>query len=330
MFSLAWLIAIVIFGLAFDFLNGFNDTANAIATSVSTKALSPRMAIIIAASLNFFGALSGTAVAATIGKGIIKPEVVTPVVLIAALIGAITWNLTSWHFGIPSSSSHALIGGLVGAALAGFGPSHVSWTGFMNIFSGLLATPVIALFVGATMMFILFWIFKKASPAKTNRQFRRLQIITACMAAFAHGSNDAQKTMGIITMSLVSAGILTTFDVPFWVMLACALAMSAGTALGGWRIIRTMGGKIFRIEPINGFAADLSSALVIYTSSHIGIPVSTTHVVSSSIMGVGAAKRLKGVRWNIAKQIVTAWVVTIPSAALVSSVFYILLSSIFK
>lgn len=329
MFSLTWVIVIVILGLTFDYINGFHDTANAIATSVSTKALSPRAAIMVAASLNFLGALSGTAVAATIGKGIIKPEIVTPEVLSAALVGAIFWNLFTWYFGIPSSSSHALIGGLVGAALAGFGPNEVSWNGFVKIFSGLLTTPVIGLIVGSMVMYLLFWLFKKSSPAKTNRQFRRLQIITACMASFSHGSNDAQKTMGIITMSLVSAGILTSFEVPLWVKLACAMTMAAGTAVGGWKIIRTMGGKIFRIEPINGFAADFSSSLVIFVSSKLGIPVSTTHVVSSSIMGVGAAKRMKGVRWNIAKQIVTAWFITIPLSGLVSAIVYTLINAAF-
>lgn len=330
MFSMTWVITIVILGLAFDYINGFHDTANAIATSVSTKALSPRAAIIVAASLNFLGALSGTAVAATIGKGIIKPEIVTPEVLIAALIGAIFWNIFTWYFGIPSSSSHALIGGLVGAALAGFGPNEISWNGFIKIFSGLLTTPVISLVVGSIIMYLLFWIFKNSSPAKTNRQFRRLQIITACMASFAHGSNDAQKTMGIITMSLVSAGILTTFTVPLWVKILCAMAMAAGTATGGWKIIRTMGGKIFRIEPINGFAADFASSLVIFVSSKMGVPVSTTHVVSSSIMGVGVAKRMKGVRWNIAKQIIIAWFVTIPSAAVVAAIFYTVIFHLIK
>lgn len=326
MFSLSWVIAIVLFGLLFDYINGFHDTANAIATSVSTKALSPRAAIFVAASLNFLGALSGTAVAATIGKGIIKPEIVTPEVLVAALIGAITWNLITWYFGIPSSSSHALIGGLIGAAIAGFGPNEVNWNGFVKIFSGLLASPVIGLVAGSLVMTLLFWMFSAASPAKTNRQFRKLQILTACMASFAHGSNDAQKSMGIITMALFSAGMISVFQVPLWVKIVCAMAMALGTALGGWRIIRTMGGKIFRIEPINGFAADFTSSIVIYLASKYGIPVSTTHVVSSSIMGVGAAKRLKGVRWNIARQIIIAWFVTIPSAAIVAIVSYRLIS----
>lgn len=326
MFSFTLVVLVVILALTFDYINGFHDTANAIATSVSTKALSPRNAIIIAATLNFFGALSGTAVAATIGKNIISPELVTPIVITAALIGAIFWNLFTWYFGIPSSSSHALIGGLVGAVIAGFGLVDVNWLGFSQIFVGLIITPIIGLVAGSAVMTLLFWIFKEGSPALINNKFRKLQVISACMASFAHGSNDAQKTMGIITMVLVGAGLLDTFMVPLWVKIACALAMAVGTAVGGWKIIRTMGGKIFRIEPINGFAADFTASTVIYGSSLLGVPVSTTHVVSSSIMGVGAAKRLHGVRWNIARQIVIAWFVTIPSSAVVALLFYKLIN----
>lgn len=322
MFSLGLVIVVVILALIFDYINGFHDTANAIATSVSTKALSPRNAILIAASLNFMGALSGTAVAATIGKSIVMPELVTPLVIIAALIGAIFWNLFTWYFGIPSSSSHALIGGLTGAVIAGFGAAQVNWQGFIKIFSGLLIAPVVGLIVGSLFMTVLFWMFRRSSPAKTNQGFRKLQILSACMASFAHGSNDAQKSMGIISLTLLSGGLISSFHVPIWVMVACALAMALGTAVGGWRIIRTMGGKIFRIEPINGFAADFTSAAVIYSASLLGAPVSTTHVVSSAIMGVGAAKRLKGVRWNIARQILIAWFVTIPSAAFAAMIVY--------
>ncbi len=322
MFSLALVIIVVLLALCFDYVNGFHDTANAIATSVSTKALSPRAAIVVAAVLNFLGALSGTAVAATIGKSIVAPSQVTALVLICALIGAIFWNLFTWYFGIPSSSSHALIGGLTGAVIAGFGFSAVQWQGLLKIFTGLVTSPVVGLVAGSLVMTLLFWLFRGLSPAKTNNGFRKLQILSACMAAFAHGSNDAQKSMGIVTMALVSGGILESFSVPLWVKILCALAMAAGTAMGGWKIIRTMGGKIFRIEPINGFAADFTSSMVIYMASHIGVPVSTTHVVSSSIMGVGAAKRLKGVRWNIARQIVLAWFITIPLSALVSIIVY--------
>jgi len=264
-------------------------------------------------------------VAVTIGKNIVAPHDVVPLVIIAALFGAIFWNLFTWYFGIPSSSSHALIGGLVGAVIARSGTAAVLWTGFNKILAGLVGSPIISLLIGSLVMTLLFWIFKGSSPVKINLKFRQLQILSACTASFAHGSNDAQKSMGIITLSLLSAGMIHTFYVPLWVKITCAIAMSAGTAVGGWRIIRTMGGKIFRIEPINGFAADFTSSAVIYGASLLGAPVSTTHVVSSSIMGVGAAKRLKGVRWNIARQIIIAWFVTIPSAALVAALCYRLL-----
>ncbi|MEN6462033.1 MAG: inorganic phosphate transporter [Syntrophomonas sp.] len=322
MFSLAVIFLVVLLALSFDYVNGFHDTANAIATSVSTKALSPRSAIMVAATFNFVGALSGTAVATTIGKNIVFPHAVSPVVIICALIAAIFWNLFTWYFGIPSSSSHALIGGLVGAVTAGFGTSMVKWDGFTTIFIGLIATPIMAMIIGSLVMTVLFWLFKGASPARTNRKFRKLQMLSACMASFAHGSNDAQKSMGIITLALFSGGLISTFSVPLWAKIACAAAMAAGTAFGGWKIIKTMGGKIFRIEPINGFAADFSASFVIYCGTLLGAPVSTTHVVSSSIMGVGAAKRLKGVRWNIARQIIIAWFVTIPSSALVATLVY--------
>ena len=322
MSSLMLIGLVVLLALIFDFINGFHDTANAIATSVSTKALSPRAAIGVSATLNFAGALSGTAVASTIGKSIVPPDLITPLVLICALIGAIFWNLFTWYFGVPSSSSHALIGGLVGAVIGAVGAQQVLWGGFVKILAGLLASPVIGMVAGSLVMTLLFWVFKNAAPARVNNQFRKLQVLSACMASFAHGSNDAQKSMGIVAMVLVSASILPEFYVPLWVKVACALSMSAGTAFGGWKIIRTMGGKIFRIEPINGFAADATSAAVIYGASLLGAPVSTTHVVSSSIMGVGAAKRLKGVRWNIARQIIIAWFVTIPSSALVAIVVY--------
>ncbi len=322
MFSIPILLLVVLLALTFDYINGFHDTANAIATSVSTKALTPRQAVAIAAILNFVGALSGTAVAATIGTNIVLPELITPLLIIAALVGAIFWNLFTWYFGIPSSSSHALIGGLSGGAVAAFGFMAINWQGFIKIFAGLIIAPIVGLVAGSIIMTLLFWVFKNASPANTNNKFRKLQIISASMASFAHGSNDAQKSMGIITMVLLGAGFINTFSVPLWVKIACALAMAAGTAMGGWRIIRTMGGKIFRIEPINGFAADFTASLTIYSATLMGAPVSTTHVVSSSIMGVGAAKRLKGVRWSIAQQIVIAWFITIPSSAIVAMLFY--------
>lgn len=322
MFNIYGVAAVVTLALVFDYINGFHDTANAIASSVSTKALSPRAAIFIAACLNFLGALSGTAVAATIGKEIVSPEFVTASVLIAALTGAIFWNVFTWYFGIPSSSSHALIGGLTGAVIGSFGMHQVKWYGFAKILTGLILSPILGVIVGSIVMIVLFWIFSGSSPTRVNNGFRKMQILSACMASFAHGSNDAQKTMGIITIALLSGGLIGSFHVPIWVKLVCAISMSAGTAFGGWKIIRTMGGKIFRIEPINGFAADFTASIIIWGASLLGVPVSTTHVVSSSIMGVGAAKRLKGVRWNIARQIIIAWVVTIPSSALVAMCVY--------
>lgn len=322
------LVIIVVMALVFDYVNGFHDTANVIATSVSTKALQPRQAIIIATSFNFMGALMGTAVAKTIGSGIVKSEFASDWVLVAALAGAIAWNIITWYIGIPSSSSHALIGGLVGAAISAFGIDSVQWSGFIKILAVLISSPVLGMGVGALVMVILFWIFRFSDSFRINKIFLKLQILSACMMAFAHGSNSTQKSMGIITLALVAAGLLSDFTVPTWVILACACAMACGTAVGGWRIIRTMGGKIFRLEPINGFAADFSSALVIYSASLMGMPVSTTHVVSSAIMGVGAAKRVSGVRWETAQNIVTAWLVTIPSAGLIGAVVYQLIDII--
>lgn len=316
-------IIVVILALVFDYINGFHDTANAIATSVSTKALTPRQAVVVAAVFNLVGAWVGKkAVAATIGMGIVTPHLVTGEVISAALAAAIFWNLFTWYFGIPSSSTHALIGGLTGSVIASAGMGMVNWQGFAKILTGLITSPVIGLIIGSMIMTLLFWIFRNSAPNRINNNFRNLQVLSACALSFSHGSNDAQKSMGIITMVLLSNGIISTFAVPDWVKISCALAMAVGTAMGGWKIIRTMGGKIFRIEPINGFASDCTSSLVIFGGSLLGIPVSTTHVVSSAIMGVGAAKRLKGVRWNIAGQILIAWVVTIPSSALVAFGFY--------
>mgnify|MGYP005835335399 CR=1 FL=1 len=325
MLSIGVLVAIVvILALAFDYINGFHDTANAIATSVSTRALSPRNAIILAASLNFLGAISGTAVAKTIGKDIVSPDLVTQPVIIAALLGAIFWNLLTWYYGIPSSSSHALIGGLVGAVVMGHGITVLKAKGLIKILTALILSPILGLCLGFLIMTILYFIFGLLSPSKVNKGFRKLQVLSAAMAAFSHGSNDAQKSMGIITMALFSAGFISEFKVPLWVIFACATAMGLGTASGGWRIIRTMGGKIFKMEPINGFSADLTSSIVIYSATALGAPVSTTHVVSSSIMGVGAAKRFSAVKWPLAQQIVTAWVLTIPSTAFVSAALYFL------
>ncbi|QGU00054.1 putative low-affinity inorganic phosphate transporter [Candidatus Syntrophocurvum alkaliphilum] len=329
MFSITLVLIPIILALIFDFTNGFQDTANAVATSVATQALSPRMAVILAAVFNFLGALSGTAVAITIGTSLVSPDLVTPIVIIAALSAAIFWNTFTWYLGIPSSASHALIGGIVGGVIAGYGVTQVKWLGFVKIFAGLIISPVVGFLVGGIFMAVFFWLFKNHSPLKTNNKFRKLQVLSACMVAFAHGSNDAQKSMGIITMVLFGAGIITVFEVPLWVKVACASAMALGTAQGGWRIIKTVGSKIFKIEPINGFASDFTSSIVIYSATLLGAPVSTTHIVSSSIVGAGTVKRAKGVRWQVAIQIIAAWVITIPSSAFVAIAMFEIISKLF-
>lgn len=327
----ALLVLVVFSALAFDYINGFHDTANAIATSVSTRALTPRRAVILAALFNFFGALYSTGVAQTLAKDIVSPQYAPSEVVIAALLGAIAWNLITWYFGIPSSSSHAIIGGMIGAAAshAGFGILH--WDGLTKIVLALIFSPIAGMILGFIIMKVLFFLFQQAAPSKINHGFRKMQILSAALLAFNHGSNDAQKSMGIITLALVAVGMQASTNLvpPLWVKIACALAMAAGTSVGGWRIIRTMGGKIFKLEPINGFAADLSSSIVIWTATvfpGLHLPVSTTHVVSGSIMGVGSAKRVSAVRWGVAQQMLMAWVVTIPSTALISGIIFKIIS----
>lgn len=320
------LVVVIVLALIFDFINGFHDTANAIATSVSTRALSPQLAIILAASFNFMGAIVGTAVAKTIGKGIVATDLINMHTLAAAMLAAIIWNLATWYYGFPSSSSHALVGGLVGAAIASGGWDAVIISGFVNkVLVPLVLSPFIGYIIGITLMTIFYWLFGWFKPGKINNVFRRLQIFSACTAAFSHGSNDAQKTMGIIALALFSANVIPEFSVPLWVKIACALAMGAGTASGGWRIIKTMGTKIFKMEPIYGFAADVTSSSVIYGASLLGVPVSTTHVVSSSILGVGSAKRFRAVNWQVALNMVIAWFFTIPLTALVAYVLYFII-----
>ncbi|MEL1133915.1 inorganic phosphate transporter [Desulfitobacterium sp. THU1] len=331
--SSALLILVVFFALAFDYINGFHDTANAIATSVSTRALTPKRAVIIAAILNFTGALVSTGVAQTIAKDIVNPKFVTQEIVIAALIGAIFWNLLTWYFGIPSSSSHAIIGGMIGAAVSKLGFDVLQVQGILKIVAALLISPIVGIILGFIIMKILYFIFGNFAPSKVNQGFRKMQMLSAGLLAFNHGSNDAQKSMGIITMALVASGLQdpSNLDPALWVKMACALAMALGTAAGGWKIIRTMGGKIFKLEPINGFAADLTSSIVIWTATAfpgLHLPVSTTHVVSGSIMGVGSAKRISAVRWGVAQQMLVAWVVTIPTTAITSFLFYKLISVI--
>lgn len=324
---LEWtLIALILLALAFDYINGFHDTANAIATSVSTRALTPRTAIWMAAGLNFLGAMYSTGVAKTIGTDLVKSaSLVNESILMAAMLGAIVWNLFTWWYGIPSSSSHALVGGVIGSVCISVGPDVLKWAGIGKIVASLILSPIIALVTGAVVMTIIFWIFAKQSPVKVNLKFKRLQVFSAALMSFSHGSNDAQKAMGIITLALVSAGHIPTLDVPTWVKIAAALAMASGTAAGGWRIIRTMGRRIFQLEPSSGFAADFNSSIIIFGATLLHLPVSTTHVVSGSIMGVGSAKRIKAVRWGTARQMLMAWVFTIPSTAILSSIFYLIL-----
>ena len=317
--------AVVGAAIIFDFINGFHDTANAVATSVSTRVLSPVRAVVMAAVLNFAGALISTQVAKTVGQGIVAPAAVTQAVILAAILGAIAWNLITWYWGIPSSSSHALVGGVVGAAVAYRGFGILNATGLGEIFGALLISPAVGFIVGLALMVGLLWLLRHAVPARVNAHFRRLQLLSAAFVAFSHGTNDAQKSMGIITMALVASGALHSFVVPIWVKLVCALAMALGTAAGGWKIIHTMGMRIIRLQPIHGFAAETASAVVIQTASHFGLPVSTTHVISSAIMGVGASKRLSAVRWGVAGNIVLAWVVTPPVSALLGGLAYLAL-----
>lgn len=308
------LILIVALGLGFDFINGFHDTANAIATSVATRVLSPGQAVSMAAVLNVAGALTGTAVASTVGKGIIDPEFATQELVIAALISAISWNLITWWFGIPSSSSHALVFSIVGAGIASHGADVIKVDGVTKVLQGMVYSPLLGFLGAFLILFALLWIFARKRPSMVSRIFGKLQIGSAAFMAFSHGSNDAQKTMGVITLALASyygwSG--DEWDVPLWVILAAAAAMGAGTAVGGWRIVRTMGLKVVELRPIDGFAAETAAAVVIETASRLGIPVSTTHVISSAIMGVGATRRASAVRWGVAGRIVAAWVVTIP------------------
>ena len=316
--ALIVLIIIVILGLAFDFINGFHDTANAIATSVATRVLSPGQAVLMAAVLNVVGALTGTAVATTIGKGIIAPELATQELVAAALISAIIWNLITWWFGIPSSSSHALVFSIVGAGIASRGVDAIETNGVGKVLQGMVYSPIIG-FAGAFLLLIgLLWLVARWRPHRVTRVFGRLQIASAAFMAYSHGSNDAQKTMGVITLALATYHGWSgdEFDVPLWVVLAAATAMGLGTASGGWRIVKTMGLKVVELRPIDGFAAEPAAATVIETASQLGVPVSTTHVISSSIMGVGATRRASAVRWGVAGRIVSAWVVTIPACVI--------------
>jgi len=312
------LLCVIVLALIFDFINGFHDTANAIATSVSTRVLTPKVAVLMAAGLNMVGALSGTAVAKTVGSGLVQAVSITQVTIIAALIAAIVWDLITWYLGLPTSSSHAILSGVVGAAIATSGFSVIISKGVYKVLIGLFLSPLIGFALSILLMYFLMWLFKKSTPTLVSNIFGRLQIVSAAYMAFSHGSNDAQKTMGIITMALVSYYHLPDFHVPIWVIILCATAMAFGTAAGGWRIIKTLGVKLVQLRPIHGFAAETAAATVIEVASRIGLPLSTTHVISSTIMGVGASKRFSAVRWGIGKSIVLAWFLTLPACLILA------------
>jgi PiT family inorganic phosphate transporter len=322
---------VVLLAVGFDYINGFHDTANAIATSVSTRALRPSHAILMSAAANFIGALTGTAVAKTIALGLATTPTgdAGQVIVAAALVGAITWNLITWRLGIPSSSSHALIGGLIGAVIASVGPDALNGQGIIDkVLVPLVASPILGVVVGFALMVVLLNVFRRAHPRRLNDRFRRLQVLSAAYMAFSHGSNDAQKTMGIITLALVAGGVLADATVPLWVILMAASAISLGTAAGGWRIIKTMGQRVVKLDPVHGFAAETTAATIIFGASHFGMPVSTTHVISSAIIGVGASDRFSAVRWGVAGNIVVAWVLTIPASGFVAWIAWEILSRI--
>jgi inorganic phosphate transporter, PiT family len=317
------LVAVVIVALFFDFTNGFHDTANAIATSVSTRALTPRTAVVVAAIFNFAGAFVSLKVAATVATGIVDPDAVTLSVVLAGLVGAITWNLVTWFLGLPSSSSHALIGGIAGSAIAASGWDVIEWQGVWDkvIKPGILS-PILGFLIALGLMLVIIWVIRRRSPSRVNRVFRRAQILSGSFVAFTHGTNDAQKTMGIIALALIASGHLSAdnFDVPFWVIFSSATAIALGTYAGGWRIIKTMGTRIAKIDPPQGFAAQTACAGILWTTAHFGFPVSTTQTITGSVMGAGASRRFSAVRWGIAGNIAIAWGLTLPAAGTVGAI----------
>ena len=320
------ILLIIVVALIFDFINGFHDAANSIATVVSTRVLSPGQAVAWAAFFNFVAAFFfGTAVAKTVGSGMVDLDVVTYSVILTGLIGAITWNLITWYFGLPTSSSHALFGGYGGAAVAKAGFSAIIVSGWTKTIIFIVLAPLIGLVVGLLLMSSIFWLFRDTPPTRVARGFRTMQLFSAAAYSLMHGANDAQKTMGIITGALVTGGYLSTFEVPIWVILIAHAAIGLGTLSGGWRIIKTMGQKITKLQPPGGFAAETGAAVAIYTATHLGVGISTTHTITGAIVGVGATRRLSAVRWGVARQIVWAWLLTIPASATIGASTYLLL-----
>jgi PiT family inorganic phosphate transporter len=313
----ATLVIVIAVALLFDFTNGFHDAANAIATSVSTRAISPRLAVLGAAALNFAGAFVSLKVAATVAKGVVDPGAIELKIVLAGVIGAIVWNLLTWFLGLPTSSSHALIGGVAGAAVSAVGFGAIQWHGLVHrVLIPSLAAPFLGLVGAALIMFLLLWLIRKRAPAPVNRAFRKLQLVSAGFVAFTHGTNDAQKTMGVMALALLAAHPGREFSVPTWVIVSAAIAMALGTYAGGWRIIRTLGQRIAKLDPPQGFAAEAATASILWYTAHVGYPVSTTHTISGSVLGAGATTRLSAVRWGVAGNIVVAWLLTMPCAAL--------------
>ena len=326
--SMAFVVFLVIVALAFDFLNGFHDSSNSISTIVSTRVLAPKYAVLWAAFFNFIAAFFiGTAVAHTVGKGIIRIDIVDNLVILAALTGAIVWNITTWYFGLPSSSSHALIGGLIGAGIAKGGVGTLVWSGIIKTTAFIVLSPLIGLILGYIFMVLSLYLNRHSNVARTDKIYRKLQFVSSAIYSTGHGMNDAQKTMGIIAIVLYSKGhISASFEIPYWIIIMCYTTIALGTMFGGWRIVKTMGTKITKLQPIGGFSAEAAAACAIIGASIGGIPVSTTHTITGAIVGVGASKRLSAVRWGVAGNIIWAWVLTIPISAFISSATYFLIS----
>ncbi len=324
------LIVVLLLILAAEFVNGWTDSPNAIATVVSTRVLAPHHAVAMAAVLNIVGALvTGTAVAATIGKGIIKPEAVDLTVVAAAMLTIVLWSTVAWYYGIPTSESHELIAGLTGAGLAAAGPQILLWDGWKKVLLGLGFSTILGFVLSVSLMTIIYWLFRRAGLATVRNSFGRAQMLSAAFMAFSHGSNDGQKFMGVFSLALVLGGVMPQFQVPLWVIILCGTVMGLGTAVGGWRIIHTMGFKMTRLEPVNGFAAESAAGLSIMLASSLGIPLSTTHTINIAIMGVGSTKRFSAVRWGVAGNIITAWILTFPVCAILGYLLTLLLKQVF-
>ncbi|KQW69813.1 MAG: inorganic phosphate transporter [Methylibium sp.] len=321
-----WVVALlVLLAIAFDFMNGFHDAANSIATVVSTGVLKPQQAVVFAAAFNFIAIfVFHLSVAATVGKGIVQPGIVDPNVVFGALVGAIAWNLITWYYGIPSSSSHALIGGIVGAVIAKAGPDALVLAGVLKTVAFILVSPLLGFVLGSGLMVAVAWLFRGKTPLRIDRWFRRAQLVSAGMYSLGHGGNDAQKTIGIIWMLLIASGYAAASDTspPWWAIWSCYIAIALGTMFGGWRIVKTMGQKITKLKPVGGFCAETGGAITLFLATGLGIPVSTTHTITGAIVGVGSTHRLSAVRWGIAGRIVWAWIFTIPASALIAAVFY--------